>query len=100
MKKTNKDLMGTSFYGVTIKCSYNDLVNVLGEPIIQDNTGQDKTNFEWEMETEDGDGFTVYDWKEYRSINQDEKIEWHIGGKDKNITLQAKQEIVNAIRNK
>jgi len=49
------------------------------------------------METEAGDVFTVYDWKEYRSLNENEMIEWHIGGMNRAITEQAKREIREAI---
>ena len=57
------------------------------------NDGSDKTNFDWEMETNNGDVFTVYDWKEYRILKEDEIIQWHIGGMSKQITEQAKHEI-------
>ena len=45
------------------------------------------------METNNGDVFTVYDWKEYRILKEDEIIQWHIGGMSKQITEQAKHEI-------
>jgi hypothetical protein len=70
---------------------------VLGEPECAINDGEDKVNFEWEMETDDGDVFTVYDWKEYRSLNENEMIEWHIGGHNKNVTELAKEEILNLL---
>jgi hypothetical protein len=78
-QKTNKSACGTSFHGITVKATVNQLIQAFGEPTIQDNTGEDKVNFEWEMETEDGTVFTIYDWKEYRKLKLDEKIEWHIG---------------------
>ena len=49
------------------------------------------------METKNGDVFTVYDWKEYRSLSESEVIEWHIGGFNKISTEQAKSEIREAI---
>lgn len=97
MKKTFKEIGGTSFHGTTINCSVSTLRKVLGEPEYSGNDGEDKINFEWEMETNDGDVFTVYDWKEYRSINEDEIIEWHIGGFTKSVTEEAKYEIREAI---
>jgi len=93
MKKTTKSTVGTSFHDTTIKCSVNTLIEILGEPNYEGNDGQDKVNFEWEMETEDGNAFTVYDWKEYRPIGRDEIIEWHIGGKGRLTTEKAKEEI-------
>jgi hypothetical protein len=97
MKATSKEVDGTSFHETTIKCSLATLRKVLGEPEYEPNDGEDKVNFEWVLETDNGDVFTVYDWKEYRSLNENEMIEWHIGGFDKPTTEQAKREIREAI---
>lgn len=97
MKKTFKEIGGTSFYETTINCSVATLRKVLGEPEYNRNDGEDKINFEWTMETNDGDVFTVYDWKEYRSLNESDMIEWHIGGYNRTTTEQAKSEIREAI---
>ena len=70
---------GTSFHGHTVNCSYNDLVNAIGLPQYAGNTGKDKTNYEWDLELEDGTVFTIYDWKEYERISNDQHIEWHMG---------------------
>jgi hypothetical protein len=75
----------------------DDLRNVLGQPKFESNDGQDKCNFDWIMETEDGDVFTVYDWKEYRQLAEDEVIEWHIGGRSGLITEKALLEIREAL---
>jgi hypothetical protein len=96
MKKTRKDISGTSFHNVILKSNVEDLTNILGEPY-DNNTGDDKVNFEWEMETDSGDVFTVYDWKEYRVLNKSETIEFHIGGHNKAVTEQAKNEIMKAL---
>jgi len=97
MKTTTKEVDGTSFHDTVITCSVDTLRKVLGEPAVESNDGEDKVNFEWFMETESGDVFTVYDWKEYRSLNEDEPIEWHIGGFTQVVTEQAKHEIRDAI---
>ena len=97
MKKTFKEIGGTSFHDTTINCSLATLRKVLGEPEYNRNDGEDKINFEWEMEMNDGDVFTVYDWKEYRSLNDNDMIEWHIGGFNRTATEQAKSEIREAI---
>lgn len=88
IKKTNKSLGGTSFYGSTITATVADLMNVLGAP---DCTGdsQDKVQNEWELELEDGTVFSVYDWKEYRRYTDTEEIEWHIGGMSEIATYRA-----------
>jgi hypothetical protein len=46
------------------------------------------------METIDGDVFTIYDWKEYRSLKLTEIINWHIGAKSRSISIQALDEIL------
>ena len=93
MKKTSKSANGTSFYDTVIESTVNELEHILGESDYGDNNGYDKVNFEWVMETDNGDVFTVYDWKEYRSLSGNEVVEWHIGGRSKDVTEQAKREI-------
>jgi hypothetical protein len=97
MKRTFKEIGGTSFHDTVINCSVTTLKKVLGPPKYELNDGEEKVNFEWAMETDSGDVFTVYDYKEYRSLNENEVIEWHIGGHSKVITEQAKREIQEAI---
>lgn len=92
-KKSKKSPNGTSFHSTTLSCSANDLKRILGEPTYEDNTGEDKVNFEWHCETENGKVFTIYDWKEYRRLKETEEIEWHIGGHDRSTTEQALQEL-------
>ena len=93
MKKTFKEIGGTSFHSTVIEATVNELKQILGEPDYDGNDGEDKVNFTWEMETDNGDVFTVYDYKEYRSLPENEVIEWHIGGYNKDVTEQAKREI-------
>lgn len=98
-KKTTQSTDGTSFQGVTILTSVQNLINTFGEPTVQDNTGEDKVNFEWDMETENGDVFTIYDWKEYRKIDLDEQIEWHIGSHSRDISGEAQYEVMRELGN-
>ena len=69
----------------------------MGEPNFECNDGSDKTNFEWVMETESGEVFTVYDWKEYKKLKENEIIEWHVGGHSESVTSQAVNEIADAL---
>jgi len=92
-KLTTQSGNGTSFHGETINTTVSRLIEVIGEPQGQDNTGDDKVNFDWNCECEDGDVFTIYDWKEYRSIGLDEYIEFHIGSKDKLTSMKAAAEL-------
>lgn len=97
MKKTTKSISGTSFHDSTVIASVDQLTHVLGEPTCDSNTGEDKVNFEWEMELESGEVFTVYDYKEYRMLRTDEQVEWHIGGFDQATTDEAARQICEAI---
>ena len=82
MKLSKKNSSGTSFHGITINATYNELVKAIGKPQYT-STPDDKSQYDWVCETENGTVFTVYDWKEYRNFGDDEKIEWHIGAHDK-----------------
>lgn len=77
---------GTSWHGATVTASVNELTRILGNPSCATNDGEDKTNFEWWMSTANGDVFTIYDWKEYRTLSHDEPIDWHIGGHSPSVT--------------
>lgn len=96
MKATNKSVSGTSFYDVTIHETPANMIKLLGEPHC---VGGDKTNMEWEMETEDGTVFTIYDWKNYGGIGMNEVVSWHIGGRSKEDTIKARQELFGHIFN-
>jgi len=97
MKPTTKSTGNTSFHDSTIVATVNQLKAIMGEPTFAENYGDYKVNFEWDMETETGDVFTVYDWKEYRKLPLNQKVCWHIGGKDRRITEIAKHEITLAL---
>ena len=97
-KKTYKDTDGTSFHGVTIRATVEQLTNAFGEPD-DNNTGEDKVNFEWEMETDEGNVFTIYDWKNYRPLRSDEIVTWHIGAKSRSIASDASYEILRELGN-
>ena len=75
---TEASVSGTSLQGY-IKTTYDEIVEVFGEP--RYTGGDDKVTTEWDLEFEVDDEYvvaTIYDWKldktpfgEYR---------WHIGG--------------------
>jgi hypothetical protein len=92
-KLSNKPSDGTSYHMISIKSTLNLLRKVLGEPQYFDNTGEDKTNIDYVCETEDGNVFTIYDWKFYRPIGDDEVINFHIGAYTNHIAFEAKQEL-------
>lgn len=93
MKRTNRSTAGTSFHNITVTTTVNKLIQAIGEPDYEDNLGDDKVNFEWECGLDTGEVFTIYDWKEYREIDRDESIEFHIGSNTSAISRQALREL-------
>lgn len=84
LKKTN-NYCGTSFYGLLLTATPNELISALGDPHYEDDSVDEKVSLEWDFETEDGLVFTIYDWKEYdapASLHRDEKYDFHIGVKN------------------
>jgi hypothetical protein len=100
-KLTKKSTNMTSFYDTTIICTANQLIAAIGKPQYAVNDAEEKINFEWECETKSGKVFTIYDWKEYRELDLNEKIKWHIGGFSFMDTMEAKDELMaQIIKNK
>ena len=100
MKATKQSVNGTSFHDVTIRTRPIDLINVaekLGADFEECNTGEDKVNFDFEFETSKGDVFTIYDWKEYRELDEDENVTFHIGAENRIISQTAKRELEEKI---
>jgi hypothetical protein len=96
-KLTTQSTNNTSFDGVTFKATVNQLIRAFGQPTVFDNTGENKTNFEWDMETESGEVFCIYDWKQYEVLGWDKAYEWHIGARSKSTAQTAKQEILKKL---
>lgn len=97
MKKTIKSTINTSFHGVTITATLEDLVKVLGEPSSICLDQDEKVQYEWLMETKNGTIFTVYDWKEYHEILPDSEIDWHIGTEHEFQSKAARSEVFDAL---
>ena len=54
--------MNCSFHGTTLSASVEELTAAFGPAQCQDNSGDDKVNYEWCLQL-DGEPFTIYDWK-------------------------------------
>jgi len=80
---------GTSYHGVSIEATLSELYAELGEPDYE-GPPDEKVQYEWLFQFENGDIFTLYCWKEYGWIKKKELINWHIGGENKAITKKAK----------
>ena len=95
-KKTYKSTDGTSFHGLTIRATVEQLTKAFGEPE-NNNTGEDKVNFVWDMETDEGEVFAIYDWKYYRPLSSDEIVTWNIGAMSKSVSNDAERELYKAL---
>ena len=96
MKKI-QDFIGTSYHGDSIKASFFQLTHLFGLPSI--NNCENKVNYEWELQTEGGIPFTLYDWKYYRPLLIEEIIEWNIGTDTKEHSKIIKQELDMLLKN-
>lgn len=98
MKKLNDIYAtnGTSFHGQTFRASINEIAQACGEPN-EYGDPRDKVQYEWNMETESGAVFTIYDWKEYRQYGKDTTIEWHIGAHNEEDAKSGLRELMKAM---
>ena len=82
--KTN----GTHFQG-TVKTTFDELVEVFGEPTFTDASPYEKVNAEWTVQAKDKDN-----WK--MGYIPTEEYDWHIGGYDYNALSVATDILDNA----
>jgi hypothetical protein len=92
MKPTKQNISGTDFFGDEVSCSLETMTKLLGQPPAGPFI-DDKAQYEWLMELEDGTVFTVYDYK-HRKIEQDTIVYWHIGAFSSSASKRAKNEIL------
>jgi len=97
MKATKQSSNMTSFHGHSMKATVQQLRQVLGEPAWISSNIEEKVQYDWVMETDAGQVFTVYDWKEYRHFEEDELIEWHIGSHESATSKVAMYELMNEL---
>ena len=99
-KISTKDTNMTSYFGVEFVTTPNELTNLFGESTYGNNHGEDKVNMQWICETEDGNVFTIHDYKYYRPLKMNEPIRWHIGGYSKEVTEKALIELTAMLSQK
>ena len=97
VKKSKKSPTGTSFHNVTVRCTPQQLIDLLGPAQYGGNDGRDKTNFDWVCETKGGILFTIYDWKEYRVLDLNEEVYFHIGGRSFGQTSEAAELLLKSL---
>ena len=84
LKEIYNAMNGTHLISRIEHLYYDDLVRYLGEPSVNEESGDGKIQFEWVFSV-DNSVFTIYDWKTYdRDYTLQELTRWNIGGTDKN----------------
>ena len=96
-KATTQTANGTSHFFITLQATPKQLISLFPNSYEAENTGEDKVNFDFTLETDSGDVFTLYDWKEYRRLGANELVEWHIGANSETISRKAKAEVVTML---
>jgi hypothetical protein len=96
-KSTSKSSSCTSFFGVTFQATPQQLIDLFPNSYHSQNDGRDKTNFDFTLETESGDVFTIYDWKEYMPLAMSAMIDWHIGSFNEQTCMQGKAEVLELL---
>lgn len=84
---------GTSFFNDTIHATAQELIELIGPPTFDTNTGEDKVNLEWVCKNKNGEIVTIYDWKYYCPLSMNELVVWHLGGKNGLETAGGKREL-------
>ena len=77
-RKTDINFSGLVGY---VEATYDELVEVLGEP----ETDFDKSTAHWSLEAPDGTIATIYDYKTY--MTPVGKYAWHVGGHNERALL-------------
>lgn len=88
-------VLETSFHGDVILSSINELTLLFGEPYGGDGL---KTQYDWRLSYKDIP-FTIYDWKEYRDLDLDETIEFHIGARNREESIIITNIVNNILNN-
>ena len=92
------DVCGTSFHGVCVYASVDEIEKAIGEPH-DGPSDDDKCQAGWSFSV-DGNACTLYDWKEYVSYDELRKrkvVEWHVGGTNKMDEITTAEFIVEKI---
>jgi hypothetical protein len=97
LKHTTKSANGTSFHGSEIRTTAGRLKALFPNSYDESNDGRDKCNYDFTLEDEEGNIVTIYDWKEYRPIGDNEMIYFHIGGMSTEITEKAKNTLLRML---
>jgi hypothetical protein len=90
-----KSVVGTSYHGINIETTASKLNKKYGKSEV---SGDGKTQREWNLETNDGEPFTVYDYKEGRKIKLSEVYQYHIGAMDEQTAAKVRRELKSDLK--
>ena len=90
---------GSSWHDHSVEATPSQMQDLLGEPTYTaEHFLDNKIQMEWIVRMEDGNCFTVYDWKYYRELDPDETIPWHIGGACRDMAARGEKELRELIK--
>jgi hypothetical protein len=93
LKDDDERIYGTSFHGDVVTASANSISRKLGIPFHDYGYDGDKVTHEFDFEI-DGIVATLYDWKEYHEVGNDEVVEFHIGAR----TAEESHKVASTLR--
>lgn len=86
---------GLSFFFDSVRTNVKTLKKKLGPPCFEENDGQEKCNYTWNVVTDTGIPFSIYDWKENRPLDENEYIDFHIGATNEKDSKIAKEALIH-----
>lgn len=97
IKLSRENVYGTSFHGTTITATTKELIELFGMPDYMGDY-EEKIQNEWRFDGIDADNgvafpVTLHDWKEYYGYSIEASICWHISGRNREETEQAREAI-------
>ena len=98
LTKVGNKFYPTDFLGTIINTTPRSLINLskkIGADYYEGNDGQDKVNFDFNFLVDGNTILNVYDYKEYRILDLDENIAFHVGGRieyETNLALEILKE--------
>ena len=89
-RATTQNAGGTSYHGHKIITTLRKLREAIGHA---DTWGWDeKTQYHWTLETEEGEVFTIYDYR-WPKIHLDREVHWHVGARNAIVAAKGQREI-------
>ena len=94
--KTNRNTDGTSFHGVTITTTIDELRQLLDSPTYESYCEKSPVSIAWDCETDTKTLFTIYDY-DIQGINSFSKTEFNIGAFNWLESVEAKHYLLDCL---